>query len=63
MVTCNSAGHESTTSMANSVSAIDFARIASMPASVTSSTPARTGIIAMIGGVPLMMRRIPAAGS
>ena len=49
--------------MANPVSAMDFARIASMPASATMPMPARTGIIEMIGGVPLMMRRMPGAGA
>ena len=57
------AGQLSTISSAKSVRASDLRRIASMPASATRSTPALTGIIETIGGVPLMIRVIPAAGS
>ena len=49
--------------MAYDVSATDLARIASMPASSTSSSMYCIATMPRIGGVPEMNRRMPLAGA
>ena len=61
--TPSSPGTASASAIANSVSAIPFARIASIPASATIRTPSSTAASASTGGVPDRNARIPGAAS
>jgi len=49
--------------IANSVKATDLARTAASPTSSTSAIMSCIASIAMIGGVPLSMARMPSAAS